>query len=39
MSLADAYAVATPLNLKTKLLVGSDEEFNNLNVQRLGIRD
>ena len=38
MSLADAFAVATALNLETKLIVGSDEEFNNLNVELLRIR-
>ena len=38
MSLADAFAVATAQNLKTKLIVGSDKEFNNLNVELLRIR-
>jgi len=38
MSLADAFAVVTAQNLKTKLIVGSDEEFNNLNVELLRIR-
>jgi predicted nucleic acid-binding protein len=38
MSLADAFAVATAQNFKTKLIVGSDEEFNNLNVELLRIR-
>lgn len=38
MSLADAFAVATAENLKTKLIVGSDKEFNNLNIQLLRIR-
>ena len=38
MSLADAFAVATAQNLKTKLVVGSDKEFNNLNVELLKIR-
>jgi predicted nucleic acid-binding protein len=38
MSLADAFAVATAQKLKTKLMVGSDEEFNNLNVELLRIR-
>ncbi len=38
MSLADAFAVATAETLKTKLIVGSDKEFNNLNIQLLRIR-
>jgi predicted nucleic acid-binding protein len=38
MSLADAFAVATAKTLKTKLIVGSDKEFNNLNIQLLRIR-
>jgi predicted nucleic acid-binding protein len=38
MSLADAFAVAAAQNLKTKLIVGSDEEFNNLDVELLRIR-
>ena len=38
MSIADAFAVATAQNLKTKLMVGSDKEFNNLNVELLKIR-
>lgn len=38
MSIADAFAVATAQNLKTKLVVGSDKEFNNLNVELLKIR-
>jgi predicted nucleic acid-binding protein len=38
MSLADAFAVATAETLKTKLIVGSDKEFNNLNIQVLRIR-
>jgi predicted nucleic acid-binding protein len=38
MSLADAFAVATAESLKTKLIVGSDKEFNNLNIQLLRIR-
>ncbi len=38
MSIADAFAVATAQNLKTKLIVGSDKEFNNLNVELLRIR-
>jgi predicted nucleic acid-binding protein len=38
MSLADAFAVATAETLKTKLVVGSDKEFNNLNIQLLRVR-
>jgi len=38
MSIADAFAVATAQNLKTKLVVGNDKEFNNLNVELLKIR-
>ena len=38
LSIADAFAVATAQNLKTKLMVGSDKEFNNLNVELLRIR-
>ncbi len=38
LSLADAFAVATAQNLKTKLVVGSDKEFNNMDVQLLRIR-
>jgi predicted nucleic acid-binding protein len=38
MSLADAFAVATAKTLKTTLIVGSDKEFNNLNIQLLRIR-
>jgi len=38
MSIADAFAVATAQNLKTKLVVGSDKEFNNLNVELIKIR-
>ena len=38
LSIADAFAVATAQNLKTKLIVGSDEEFNNLDVELLRIR-
>jgi predicted nucleic acid-binding protein len=38
MSIADAFAVATAQNLKTKLIVGSDKEFNNLNVEFIKIR-
>lgn len=38
LSLADAFAVATAQSLKTKLVVGSDKEFNDLNVKLLRIR-
>jgi len=38
LSLADAFAVATAQRLKTKLIVGSDKEFDNTNVQLLRIR-
>jgi predicted nucleic acid-binding protein len=38
MSIADAFAVATAQTLKTKLVVGNDKEFNNLNIQLLRIR-
>ena len=38
LSLADAFAVATAQSLKTKLVVGSDKEFNNIDVQLLRIR-
>jgi predicted nucleic acid-binding protein len=38
LSLADAFVVATAQSLKTKLIVGSDREFNGLNVQLLRIR-
>ena len=38
LSIADAFAVATAQNLKTKLIVGSGEEFNNLDVELLRIR-
>lgn len=38
MSIADAFAVATAQILKTKLMVGSDKEFNNLNVELVRIR-
>ncbi len=39
LSLADAFAVATAETLKTKLIVGSDKEFNGLNIQLIRIRD
>jgi predicted nucleic acid-binding protein len=38
MSLADAFAVATAKNLKTKLVVSTDKEFKNLDVELLKIR-
>jgi predicted nucleic acid-binding protein len=38
MSIADAFSVATAETLKTKLVVGNDKEFNNLNVELLKIR-
>ncbi|MGE5533652.1 MAG: type II toxin-antitoxin system VapC family toxin [Bacillota bacterium] len=38
MSLANAFAVATAQKLKTSLVVGSDKEFNNLNIHLLKIR-
>jgi predicted nucleic acid-binding protein len=38
LSLADAFAVATALYFRTRLVVGSDEELNNVNVQLLKIR-
>ncbi len=38
LSLADAFAVATAQSLKSKLVVGNDKEFNNINVQLLRIR-
>ncbi len=38
MSLADAFAVATAKNLKTKLVVGTDKEFKNLDVELIKIR-
>ena len=37
-SLADAFAIATAKAFKSKLVVGSDKEFNKLNIQLLGIR-
>jgi predicted nucleic acid-binding protein len=39
LSLADAFAVATAKTLKSTLVVGSDKEFNNLDIQLLRIRD
>ena len=38
LSLADAFAVATAKAFKSKLVVGSDKEFNKLNIQLLRIR-
>jgi predicted nucleic acid-binding protein len=38
VSLADAFAVATAKNFKTKLVAGRDKEFDNLGVELLGIR-
>ena len=39
LSLADAFAVATAEAFKSKLVVGSDEEFRELNIQLLRIRE
>jgi predicted nucleic acid-binding protein len=39
LSLADAFAVATAENFKSKLIVGSDKEFKELNIQLLRIRE
>jgi predicted nucleic acid-binding protein len=39
LSLADAFAAATAKILKSKLMVGSDKEFRELNIQLLKIRD
>jgi predicted nucleic acid-binding protein len=39
LSLADAFAVATAETLKSMLIVGSDKEFNGLNIQLIRIRD
>lgn len=39
LSFADAFTVATAETLKTKLIVGSDKEFNGLNIQLIRIRD
>jgi predicted nucleic acid-binding protein len=39
MSLADAFAVATAEAFKSKLVVGSDKEFRELNIQLLKIRE
>ena len=39
LSLADAFAVATAQTLKSQLIVGSDKEFKELNIQLLRIRE
>jgi len=39
LSLADAFAVATAEAFKSKLVVGSDKEFKELNIQLLRIRE
>ena len=39
LSLADAFAVATAKACKSKLVVGSDDEFKQLNIQLLRIRE
>ncbi len=39
LSLADAFAVATAAACKSKLVVGSDKEFKELNIQFLKIRE
>jgi predicted nucleic acid-binding protein len=39
MSLADAFAVATAVVFKSKLVVGSDKEFRELDIQLLKIRE
>ena len=38
LSLGDAFAAATAENFKTKLVVGSDKEFNELGIELLKIR-
>jgi len=38
LSLADAFAAATAKILKSKLIIGSDKEFEGLNIQILNIR-
>jgi ribonuclease VapC len=38
LSLADAFAVATTEAFKSKLIVGSDKEFREINIQLLRIR-
>jgi len=39
LSLADAFAVATAENSKSKLVVGSDKEFKELNIPLVRIRE
>jgi predicted nucleic acid-binding protein len=39
LSLADAFAVATAETFKSKLVVGNDKEFRELNIQLLRIRE
>jgi predicted nucleic acid-binding protein len=39
LSLADAFAVATAKTAKSKLVVGSDKEFKELNIQLVRIRE
>lgn len=39
LSLADAFAVATAKAFKSKLVVGSDKEFSELNIQLMRIRE
>lgn len=39
LSLADAFAVATAEAFKSKLVIGSDEEFKELNIQLLKIHE
>ena len=39
LSLADAFAAATAETLKSKLVAGSDKEFDGLNIQLIRIRD
>jgi predicted nucleic acid-binding protein len=38
LSLADAFAVATAKSFESKLVVGSDKEFSEINIQLLKIR-
>lgn len=39
LSLADAFAVATAKSFESKLVVGSDKEFREIDIQLLKIRD
>ena len=39
LSLADAFAVATAKTFKSKLVIGSDREFKELNIELLRIRE